>query len=152
MGEGGVSEWEHVYRPGWVERFLVGLRREKCVKKSLLFLILPHRLWDAAGKRRGSFPPAVPRLLPGAGQGDRPWWKGGLGAYRSVGDPSSPPGPPSPPLPRRAPNARVWGDFSCLFSSQVKTLGPFGSSSQDNLTMYMDLVDGIFLNQIMLQM
>ncbi|XP_054423122.1 protein Daple [Pteronotus mesoamericanus] len=33
----------------------------------------------------------------------------------------------------------------------VKTLGPFGSGNQDNLTMYMDLVDGIFLNQIMLQ-
>ncbi|KAM6200910.1 protein Daple isoform 2-T2 [Rhynchocyon petersi] len=33
----------------------------------------------------------------------------------------------------------------------VKTFGPFGSDSQDNLTMYMDLVDGIFLNQIMLQ-
>ncbi|XP_058423541.1 protein Daple isoform X2 [Diceros bicornis minor] len=33
----------------------------------------------------------------------------------------------------------------------VKTFGPFGSGSQDNLTMYMDLADGIFLNQIMLQ-
>ncbi|XP_036986112.2 protein Daple [Artibeus jamaicensis] len=33
----------------------------------------------------------------------------------------------------------------------VKTLGPFGSGNQDNLTMYMDLVDGVFLNQIMLQ-
>ncbi|XP_024424019.3 protein Daple isoform X1 [Desmodus rotundus] len=33
----------------------------------------------------------------------------------------------------------------------VKTLGPFGSGNQDSLTMYMDLVDGIFLNQIMLQ-
>ncbi|XP_064231226.1 LOW QUALITY PROTEIN: protein Daple [Aotus nancymaae] len=33
----------------------------------------------------------------------------------------------------------------------VKTFGPFGSGNQDNLTMYMDLVDGIFLNQIMLQ-
>ncbi|KAF6129211.1 coiled-coil domain containing 88C [Phyllostomus discolor] len=33
----------------------------------------------------------------------------------------------------------------------VKTLGPFGDGNQDNLTMYMDLVDGIFLNQIMLQ-
>ncbi|CAK6431828.1 unnamed protein product [Pipistrellus nathusii] len=33
----------------------------------------------------------------------------------------------------------------------VKTLGPFGSSSHDNLTLYMDLADGIFLNQIMLQ-
>ncbi|XP_036094523.1 protein Daple isoform X4 [Rousettus aegyptiacus] len=33
----------------------------------------------------------------------------------------------------------------------VKTLGPFGSGNQDNLTLYMDLVDGIFLNQIMLQ-
>ncbi|XP_006879179.1 PREDICTED: protein Daple [Elephantulus edwardii] len=33
----------------------------------------------------------------------------------------------------------------------VKTFGPFGSDNQDNLTMYMDLVDGIFLNQIMLQ-
>lgn len=37
-------------------------------------------------------------------------------------------------------------------SPQVKTLGPFGSGNQDNLTLYMDLVDGIFLNQIMLQM
>uniref|UniRef100_A0A2K6FN44 HOOK N-terminal domain-containing protein n=1 Tax=Propithecus coquereli TaxID=379532 RepID=A0A2K6FN44_PROCO len=35
--------------------------------------------------------------------------------------------------------------------TRVKTFGPFGSSNQDNLTMYMDLVDGIFLNQIMLQ-
>uniref|UniRef100_A0A7N9DD44 Calponin-homology (CH) domain-containing protein n=1 Tax=Macaca fascicularis TaxID=9541 RepID=A0A7N9DD44_MACFA len=33
----------------------------------------------------------------------------------------------------------------------VKTFGLFGSGNQDNLTMYMDLVDGIFLNQIMLQ-
>ncbi|XP_029413836.1 protein Daple isoform X4 [Nannospalax galili] len=33
----------------------------------------------------------------------------------------------------------------------VKTFGPFGSGNQDNLTLYMDLVDGIFLNQIMLQ-
>ncbi|XP_052594750.1 protein Daple [Peromyscus californicus insignis] len=33
----------------------------------------------------------------------------------------------------------------------VKTFGPFGSGHQDNLTLYMDLVDGIFLNQIMLQ-
>uniref|UniRef100_A0A7N4PGN5 Coiled-coil domain containing 88C n=1 Tax=Sarcophilus harrisii TaxID=9305 RepID=A0A7N4PGN5_SARHA len=33
----------------------------------------------------------------------------------------------------------------------VKTFGPFGSEKEDNLTMYMDLVDGIFLNKIMLQ-
>ncbi|XP_013202182.2 protein Daple isoform X1 [Microtus ochrogaster] len=33
----------------------------------------------------------------------------------------------------------------------VKTFGTFGSGHQDNLTLYMDLVDGIFLNQIMLQ-
>nr|AAH43115.1 Ccdc88c protein [Mus musculus]AAH63255.1 Ccdc88c protein [Mus musculus] len=33
----------------------------------------------------------------------------------------------------------------------VKTFGSFGSGHQDNLTLYMDLVDGIFLNQIMLQ-
>nr|XP_030739427.1 protein Daple isoform X6 [Globicephala melas] len=33
----------------------------------------------------------------------------------------------------------------------VKTFGPFGSGNQDTLTMYMDLADGIFLNQIMLQ-
>ena len=42
--------------------------------------------------------------------------------------------------------------FSAFPSPQVKTFGPFGSGSQDNLTMYMDLADGIFLNQIMLQM
>ncbi|KAB0399368.1 hypothetical protein E2I00_017530, partial [Balaenoptera physalus] len=35
--------------------------------------------------------------------------------------------------------------------NKVKTFGPFGSGNQDNLTMYMDLADGIFLNQIMLQ-
>lgn len=40
----------------------------------------------------------------------------------------------------------------CTLSLQVKTFGPFGSGNQDNLTMYMDLADGIFLNQIMLQM
>lgn len=33
----------------------------------------------------------------------------------------------------------------------VKTFGPFGSDRGDNLSMYMDLVDGIVLNQIMLQ-
>ncbi|XP_054571430.1 protein Daple [Eptesicus fuscus] len=33
----------------------------------------------------------------------------------------------------------------------VKTLGPFGSSSHDHLTLYMDLADGVFLNQVMLQ-
>nr|XP_036847572.1 protein Daple isoform X3 [Manis javanica] len=33
----------------------------------------------------------------------------------------------------------------------VKTFGSFGNGSQDSLTMYMDLADGIFLNQIMLQ-
>ncbi|XP_044515930.1 protein Daple [Gracilinanus agilis] len=33
----------------------------------------------------------------------------------------------------------------------VKTFGPFGSENEDKLTMYMDLVDGIFLNKIMLQ-
>uniref|UniRef100_A0A8D2CUS7 Coiled-coil domain containing 88C n=1 Tax=Sciurus vulgaris TaxID=55149 RepID=A0A8D2CUS7_SCIVU len=33
----------------------------------------------------------------------------------------------------------------------VKTFGSFGSGDQDDLTLYMDLVDGIFLNQIMLQ-
>ncbi|KAK2509112.1 hypothetical protein MC885_016795, partial [Smutsia gigantea] len=36
-------------------------------------------------------------------------------------------------------------------SPQVKTFSSFGNGSQDNLTMYMDLADGIFLNQIMLQ-
>ncbi|KAM5175674.1 protein Daple [Callospermophilus lateralis] len=33
----------------------------------------------------------------------------------------------------------------------VKTFGSFGSGNQDNLSLYMDLVDGILLNQIMLQ-
>lgn len=43
-------------------------------------------------------------------------------------------------------------DRHAFASPQVKTFGPFGSGHQDNLTLYMDLVDGIFLNQIMLQM
>ncbi|XP_014380905.1 protein Daple isoform X2 [Alligator sinensis] len=33
----------------------------------------------------------------------------------------------------------------------VKTFGPLGNESQDRLSMYMDLVDGVFLNKIMLQ-
>ncbi|XP_062432110.1 protein Daple isoform X3 [Rhea pennata] len=33
----------------------------------------------------------------------------------------------------------------------VKTFGPLGSESEDKLGMYMDLVDGVFLNKIMLQ-
>uniref|UniRef100_A0A9L0IMP0 Coiled-coil domain containing 88C n=1 Tax=Equus asinus TaxID=9793 RepID=A0A9L0IMP0_EQUAS len=61
---------------------------------------------------------------------------------------------PARPLPGRALDCPRGGDFSCFslrVPSQVKTFGPFGSGSQDNLTMYMDLADGIFLNQIMLQ-
>lgn len=52
------------------------------------------------------------------------------------------PGLPCPPA----------SDQHAFASPQVKTFGPFGSGHQDNLTLYMDLVDGIFLNQIMLQM
>ncbi|XP_067403180.1 protein Daple isoform X3 [Emydura macquarii macquarii] len=33
----------------------------------------------------------------------------------------------------------------------VKTFGPLGNENDDKLTMYMDLVDGVFLNKIMLQ-
>ncbi|XP_016077171.1 PREDICTED: protein Daple-like [Miniopterus natalensis] len=33
----------------------------------------------------------------------------------------------------------------------VKTLGPFEGSNDDNLRVYMSLVDGIFLNQIMVE-
>nr|XP_014341358.1 PREDICTED: daple-like protein [Latimeria chalumnae] len=33
----------------------------------------------------------------------------------------------------------------------VKTFGPFGGENDDKLSMYMDLVDGVFLNKIMVQ-
>ncbi|XP_062824479.1 protein Daple isoform X1 [Anolis carolinensis] len=33
----------------------------------------------------------------------------------------------------------------------VKTFGPLGNENEDKLSMYMDLVDGVFLNKIMLQ-
>ncbi|XP_074852732.1 protein Daple isoform X2 [Carettochelys insculpta] len=33
----------------------------------------------------------------------------------------------------------------------VKTFGPLGNENEDRLSMYMDLVDGVFLNKIMLQ-
>uniref|UniRef100_A0ACB8G5K2 Uncharacterized protein n=1 Tax=Sphaerodactylus townsendi TaxID=933632 RepID=A0ACB8G5K2_9SAUR len=33
----------------------------------------------------------------------------------------------------------------------VKTFGPLGNENGEKLTMYMDLVDGVFLNKIMLQ-
>uniref|UniRef100_A0A8C8SHQ1 Coiled-coil domain containing 88C n=1 Tax=Pelusios castaneus TaxID=367368 RepID=A0A8C8SHQ1_9SAUR len=39
-----------------------------------------------------------------------------------------------------------------LNSVLVKTFGPLGNENEDKLTMYMDLVDGVFLNKIMLQM
>uniref|UniRef100_A0A8C8SIK1 Coiled-coil domain containing 88C n=1 Tax=Pelusios castaneus TaxID=367368 RepID=A0A8C8SIK1_9SAUR len=38
-----------------------------------------------------------------------------------------------------------------LNSVLVKTFGPLGNENEDKLTMYMDLVDGVFLNKIMLQ-
>lgn len=38
------------------------------------------------------------------------------------------------------------------FPRQVKTFGDLGSGDQDNLGVYMDLVDGVVLNKIMLQM
>ncbi|KAG8561859.1 hypothetical protein GDO81_015506 [Engystomops pustulosus] len=34
----------------------------------------------------------------------------------------------------------------------VKTVGPCGYENESKLVMYMDLVDGVFLNKIMLQM
>ena len=37
--------------------------------------------------------------------------------------------------------------LSCLL--QVKTFGPLGSGSEDKLSMFMDLVDGVFLHKIM---
>lgn len=85
---------------------------------------------------------------------------GGRGPYKGgragVGDPLFP-HRPCPPLPWRALKTVPSGLTSCLslrapFPRQVKTFGSFGSGNQDNLTMYMDLADGIFLNQIMLQM
>uniref|UniRef100_A0A803TNE4 Coiled-coil domain containing 88C n=1 Tax=Anolis carolinensis TaxID=28377 RepID=A0A803TNE4_ANOCA len=36
-------------------------------------------------------------------------------------------------------------------SEDVKTFGPLGNENEDKLSMYMDLVDGVFLNKIMLQ-
>ncbi|KAL8169040.1 UNVERIFIED_CONTAM: Protein Daple [Gekko kuhli] len=33
----------------------------------------------------------------------------------------------------------------------VKTFGPLGNENGEKLAMYMDLVDGVFLNKIMLQ-
>lgn len=73
-----------------------------------------------------------------------------------AGDPFRPKGP-CPPLPRELqPVCLCGGDFPTFLSwpgsRQVKTFGSFGNGSQDSLTMYMDLADGIFLNQIMLQM
>uniref|UniRef100_A0A663DYT2 Coiled-coil domain containing 88C n=1 Tax=Aquila chrysaetos chrysaetos TaxID=223781 RepID=A0A663DYT2_AQUCH len=46
---------------------------------------------------------------------------------------------PPPPQPR------------CPSSRQVKTFGALGSGDGDNLGVYMDLVDGVVLNKIMLQ-
>lgn len=70
-----------------------------------------------------------------------------------LGDPLLPTGAL---LAWRALDCARGADFSCLSLRvpypQVKTFGPFGSGNQDTLTMYMDLADGIFLNQIMLQM
>lgn len=39
-----------------------------------------------------------------------------------------------------------------LFLRQVKTFGDLGGEDRDNLGVYMDLVDGVVLNKIMLQM
>uniref|UniRef100_A0A8D2LQL1 Coiled-coil domain containing 88C n=1 Tax=Varanus komodoensis TaxID=61221 RepID=A0A8D2LQL1_VARKO len=38
-----------------------------------------------------------------------------------------------------------------LFFWQVKTFGPLGNGNEEKLSMYMDLVDGVYLNKIMLQ-
>jgi len=39
-----------------------------------------------------------------------------------------------------------------FFFFQVKTFGPLGSNSEDKLSMFMDLVDGVFLHKIMTHM
>ncbi len=42
--------------------------------------------------------------------------------------------------------------FDFLIFLQVKTFGPLGSGSEDKLSMFMDLVDGVFLHKIMTHM
>lgn len=42
--------------------------------------------------------------------------------------------------------------FLLFFFLQVKTFGPLGSGSEDKLSMFMDLVDGVFLHKIMTHM
>lgn len=119
------------------------LRREELVEKSLLFISLIFlAFWDAGEKlARSFFFSPVRCLLPEAGK-DSGSGRVGLLPAKSTAVVGDLPGLPCPPA----------SDQHAFASPQVKTFGPFGSGHQDNLTLYMDLVDGIFLNQIMLQM
>lgn len=130
------------------------LRREKFIEKSLLFFFRLGKL-EESGEEVFLLLSRVCCLARGGERGPGEGWawclqKGGW----AWGTPCAHMGP-ARPLPWRALDCARGGDFSCFslrVPSQVKTFGPFGSGSQDNLTMYMDLADGIFLNQIMLQM
>lgn len=159
-GEGGVSEGKRVGAAVGCSDFQSIRDVRNWLKSPFLFFISPP-FWGAGEKWPGSFPPAVSRLLPGAGPGDRPWGRVGLGPPAAwVGGGWVTPSAPPPGPPRLCPEELRMCACGVMFpaflspspSSQVKTLGPFGSSSHDNLTLYMDLVDGIFLNQVMLQM
>lgn len=46
----------------------------------------------------------------------------------------------------------ITSSFFTSDSLQVKTFGPLGSGTDDKLSMFMDLVDGIFLHKIMTHM
>lgn len=118
------------------------LRREEFVEKvPFIYACIFLAFWDAGEKQPEVFP-SVRCLLPGAGK-DSGSGRVGLLPAKSTAVVGELPG-----LPCLLPAS----DQHAFASPQVKTFGPFGSGHQDNLTLYMDLVDGIFLNQIMLQM
>ena len=97
----------NVYGLGWERRFSMDLRREKFIEKLLYFFSL---FWDAGENWRGSFPPAVSRLLPGARQGERPgegWAWCPLKLGWALGDPR---------LPTRAPPALALESFQIVLA------------------------------------
>ncbi|XP_058843506.1 protein Daple-like isoform X2 [Acipenser ruthenus] len=48
--------------------------------------------------------------------------------------------------------SELMGNFlECPLVTWVKTFGPLGTGDEDKLSMYLDLVDGVFLNKIMLK-
>lgn len=150
---GGVSKWERV-PAGMGTVSPIDQRCEKCVEKSLSFFISPCPV--TLEKSGGRVCLLLSRICS-CDWGRERWAWCQLQQGWALGDPSAHKGAAHRALPAVSSGASECAHgvtfpafLSVPPSSKVKTLSPVASGNDEHL--YMDLVDGILLNQVMSEM